>query len=119
MSDLALDDAGDLLVEDGDLQLVLNEEYVRQSIAVRLKHFTGEWFRDQNLGTDWYGQILGDSSDLSRRAELRRRILGTSRVATLTRLGLALDAERRVLTVDFEAQLDSGAPVEMQMQVTV
>lgn len=118
MSDLALDDSHDLVLDADDaFALVYDEGYVRQSLTVRLKHFKGEWFRDQNLGTDWYGQVLGKASDMTRRAELRRRILGTERVVALTRLDIALDRQRRVLMVDFEVQLDTGLPLEARFEV--
>lgn len=117
MSDLALDDAGDLLLTSDALGLVYDDAYVRQALEVRLKHFRGEWFRDQGAGTDWYGQILGNASDLMRRAELRRRILATPRVAALARLDMQLDSRRRVLEIDFEVRLDSGLPLEIRFEV--
>jgi hypothetical protein len=119
MSDLALDVSGDLLLEGDRFGLVYNAEYVKQALEVRLKHFRGEWFRDQATGTDWYDQILGNASDLARRAELRRRILGTPRVAALTRLALSPDRQRRVMTIDFEVALDTGLPVEIRFEVSV
>jgi hypothetical protein len=118
MSDIALDTSGDLLVTDDALGLVYDDAYVRQSLEIRLRHFRGEWFRDQNAGTGWYEQILGNATDLARRAELRRRILGAPRVAALTRLQLTLDQVRRAMTIDFEVQLDSGLPLEIRFEVS-
>lgn len=119
MSDLALDAAGDLALTDGRLSLAYDETYVRQSLEIRLKHFRGEWFRDQNAGTAWYEQILGSATDLARRAELRRRLLGTPRVEALTRLDMQLDRARRALEIDFAVQLDTGLPVEVRFEVTI
>lgn len=118
MSDLALDSSGDLALTSDALDLVYDDDYVRQALSIRLKHFRGEWFRDQNAGTAWYEQILGNGTDLSRRAELRQRILGTPRVASLTRLNVVSDHARRSLEIDFEVQLDSGVPVEVRFEVT-
>lgn len=117
MSDIALSEDGDILLDEGALALAYDDTYVRQSLEIRLKHFRGEWFRDQSAGTAWYEQILGKSTDLARRAELRRRILGTPRVLALTRLALTLDTVRRVLEIDFEVQLDSGLPLEIRFEV--
>ena len=119
MSDIALTQDGDLRLDTGRLSLVYDETYVAQSLEIRLKHFQGEWFRDQSAGTDWYGQILGNATDLSRRAELRRRILGSPRVVGLTRLQLEHEPVRRAMTIEFEAQLDTGLPVESRFEVTV
>lgn len=105
--------------DPSSLGLVYDEAYVRQSLEIRLKHFQGEWFRDQNAGTDWHGRILGKASDLARRAELRRRILSAPRVAALTRLDLELDSRTRALGIEFEVQLDSGLPLEVRFEVTV
>jgi hypothetical protein len=122
VSDLALDETGDLQLtavggSETALELVRDAAYVRQSLAIRLKHFRGEWFRDVNAGTDWYDQILGKATDLSRRAELRRRLLGTPGVVALPRLSLQLDGVRRSLTVDFEVQLESGESLADQFEV--
>ena len=119
MSDLALDDLHDLSISgDGAFTLVHDAQYVRQALEIRLKHFRGEWFRDANTGTDWWEQILGKATDLSRRAELRRRILATPLVQALTRLDLTYDHARRITSVEFEVQLETGEPLEARFEVT-
>lgn len=118
-ADIALDPlTGDLRLSGDALSLVVDADYVAQVLVIRLKHFRNEWFRDQNAGTDWYGRVLGKSSDLSRRAELRARILSTPYVRALTRLDMSLDPRTRTLTVDFEVQLDDGEPLEASFEVS-
>lgn len=92
------DSARDLVFVDGDLVLLHGSKARAQRIYVAMAHFRGEWFLDLNAGTDYFGRILGKSSDLSRRAEFRRRILGVPGVVEITTMALSLDARTRNLS---------------------
>lgn len=103
MSDLEIDRTDrDLVFREGRLTVVKSRDARAQRIFIALAHFKGEWFLDQNAGTDMFGRILGRVSDLSRRAEYRRRLLGVPGVVEVTSIALRLDPRTRNLTGTIE-----------------
>ncbi len=99
MSDflIASDESRDLVFTEGRLTIVTGSAARAQRIRIALKHFRGEWFLDQNQGTDYFGKVLGKATDRARRAELRRRILGVPGVAEIQSIELAVDPKTRAL----------------------
>lgn len=114
MSDLALTTLGDLSVTEGLIDLVYDDDAIVQSLDLRLRLVLGEWFRDQDDGTDWFGDILGKVEEAQQRAELRRRILGTGGVASIAELTLTVDTSTRTLSAEVTVIKDDGWPLEVQ-----
>jgi hypothetical protein len=115
MADFALDENGDLKIEGADVPIVYDDEAQGQKIRIALKHVQGEWFRDQNAGTDWLGSILGKVSALTQRAEFRRRILGVPGIREVAGMSLTVDSTRH-LTGSIEVLRDDGLPLEVRFQ---
>jgi hypothetical protein len=112
-ADLKLDTAtGDFSFANGDIELVYDDAELRQRLKLRLEDNVGDWFRDLSAGTDWFGSILGKRSNLTRRAELSQRVLGTDGVASIQRLDLTLSG--RALTVEIEAIREEGGTIAVQ-----
>lgn len=87
----------DLVFTEGRLSLVKGPEARAQRVAIALRHFKGEWYLDQNDGTDYFAKILGKATDLSRRAEVRRRILSVPGIVEIQSLTLTLDPVTRAM----------------------
>ena len=100
MSDILIDPLNhrDLVFEDGRMTVIGAIEARRQRADIALRHFYGEWFRDQNQGTDFFGKILGKSSELSRRAEIRRRLLEIPGIVEVQSMTLLVDPRTRALS---------------------
>ena len=108
--DLLLDSSGDLVVTDGDLQLVGGADSIRQDAEVRLRFVRGEWFLATVAGVPYFDEILVKSPNLARvRALLVAELLATPGVSAVTDLSLALDGAARRLTGTFAAASDLGA----------
>lgn len=118
MSDIALNFQGDLIISSGKIGLVYDSEYRRQRVAIALKHSMGEWFRDQGAGTDYDGAIRGKSTELSRRAEVRRRVLGVPGIAEITAMDTSMDASARRWSADIQAMEVDGQPLELRFDGT-
>lgn len=99
MSDIEIDIAHgrDIVFRAGKLSLVRASEARAQRVHIALMHFRGEWFLDQNAGTDYLGKILGKGLDLVRRAEFRRRLLDIPGIAAIESMTLSLDPATRRL----------------------
>lgn len=64
MTDLKLDNSGDLEVQDGRLVLLPTiQEASRQRTQIRLLTYQGEWFLNVNYGIPYFQQILIKTSD--------------------------------------------------------
>jgi hypothetical protein len=119
MSDLKVDldsDARDLLFEGGDFVIVRGPEARRQRLAIALKHIQGEWEYDENAGTDYFGKIYGKSRDLTRRAELRRRILGVPGVVAVQSMNLTFDKTTRKMSGTIQALDITGEPLDVDVE---
>ena len=116
-ADLKIDlSTGDLVIENGDLVIIYDDEALIQQLWLRLSDVLGDWFRDTTYGTDWFGSILGKKSDITRRTELRRVILGTEGVSSLERLELEYANSSRTLTIDFTVIKDDGLPLDVRFE---
>lgn len=106
MSDFAMTTAGDIDLSRDDLYFVTGADAVAQHLRIRLRVFKGEWFLDTRVGIPYYSQILVKNPNLAAiQSVYRRAITSTPGVDTLERIGLALDARTRVMTLTFSAKL--------------
>ena len=107
--DLKLDSNGDLAIENNDLVLLTGLEAIAQDCQIRLRFFQGEWFLDRRLGTPWYPGILGQKPQSNVVSEiLRKVILSTPGILSITFFDPSYDGETRKLTVVFRADTEEG-----------
>lgn len=109
MSDLAVGDDDDLLLEEGRASLVQGAAAVRQAWITHLTMFLGECFRDLNLGIDYQNQILDKNpSTTALRAIYAQASRETPGVREVSELRFAFDPRTRTLSVTAEVVYDSG-----------
>lgn len=114
MSDLALDAAGDLLIERGDAVLATGAAALAQDWQLRLGLFRGEWSLDRRVGIDYQGLIFdGRPSQALLRHVFESVTRDTAGVKTLDRLSFAFDRASRTLEVEAEVTNDSGQKVPL------
>jgi hypothetical protein len=110
--DIKLDTDGDLAIEDGDVAWLDGADAVAQHIRCRLRMFKGEWFLNEDEGVPWFDEIFEKGVEDGRVvAILRKVILGTPGVTSLTSLSLTHDRAERELSVVFEAVTDLGVNI--------
>lgn len=114
MSDIALNANGDVDLTSNELHLKYDGDYQAQRLTVALKHRMGEWFRDQSAGTDYDGAIWGKTTELARRAEVRRRVLGIPGIVEIASMATDLDRQTRAWSADIVCVRDSGEPLEVR-----
>lgn len=120
MASFKLDTAtGDLDLTNGQSSLIYDDESLRQRLDCRLRLVRGEWFQDLNEGTDYFGEVLGKTTELQRRAEFRRRILGTSGVDSIAQILLEHDGATRTVSGEIVVIKDDGYPLDVQFGATV
>lgn len=110
------DNSHDLVIVDGDLQLVAD---VAQAIKIRLLTVRGEWFLDNELGVPYFEEIFVKAPDLDRvRSIYRQTILDTPGVLDVRTITLSYTASTRELSVSFNCDSDQGEidqTVEIQL----
>jgi hypothetical protein len=95
--DYAFGGAGEFLIDSA--------EAVAQVIQQRLLLIAGEWFLDTNEGTEYYTQILGEHTQLTRELELRNRIQASPGVKEILSYAATEDVLTRKYT--FFAEVDT------------
>ena len=115
---LLIDEAtGDLSFDnDGKLELVYDDADLIQRLRIRLQDVKGDWFRNTEYGTDWFGSILGKRSDVVRRAEIRRVLIETVGIQSVLRLELEYAGTDRSLTVDFTVLKMDGLTLDVRFE---
>ncbi len=76
--------SNDLVITNGDLEMVTGAEEAGQRIEDRLKTFKGEWFLDLSFGPDYRNDILVKNPRLSIIAAVLKREILKSADGTIT-----------------------------------
>ena len=106
--DLALD-------ETGALALIHGDETSAQCVRNTLLVYKGEWFLDENHGTD-YESVMGKPPDERLTREIiREAVFQEPGVAHIDELSVEPDAHSRRLSVRFTGRLKSGRPIALEV----
>lgn len=115
MTDIALDldqtslTYRDVIVENGDLQLVGGGPAIIQHILQRLGIFLGEWFLDNTIGVPYFQQVLVKNPNQAIiDAIFINQILNVPGVTQVTKYSFTANAATRQLTTNFTAQTTTG-----------
>lgn len=84
-------------------------ENLAQRLLIRLRTFRGEWFLDQDLGVDYFGQILGKNRNKATvDAIIQAEILQEREVLQLDEYNSTYNNSLRKLDVAFKARTIDG-----------
>jgi hypothetical protein len=115
-TDFKIDDNGDLVKRNGDLVLVSGKEEIAQRLKSRFKTFYREWVYDTRRGFPTVGKGgMFDSSTplIFRLAMLRKYILDTAGIISVTTFDPTVDQVAKVLSVAVTAQTEYGEITEV------
>lgn len=113
MPDLKIDPTtGDLFITpDGKLALTndVTGESLCQLIRIKLRMVLGEWFMDNTLGIDYFGQVFVKHPDLTKiQSMFKSVILSTPGVSGLIAYTQTLNTATRALTITATIKADTG-----------
>lgn len=84
-------------------------ENLAQRLLIRLRTFRGEWFLDQDLGVDYFGQILGKNRNKATvDAIIQAEILQEREVLQLDEYNSTYNNSLRKLNISFKARTIDG-----------
>lgn len=111
MKGFALDEHGDVLIENNQISIVTGDNLLQQKVWTVLRTNLKTWFFDWEQGID-FGNLLGKgtSSELAR-YEIERGLRQVDDTFTLTEFSYEADRTNRRATVSFKAQTGSGEDV--------
>ena len=112
MKGFMLNEKGDVVIENGEIQFVNDTELIRQTVQRVLGTNKGEWFLDIEQGVT-FSNILGKGvkEDIVQNEVLQglRQVDETFHIEAFS---CAFDPLKRLLTVKFTARSDSGEIIE-------
>lgn len=94
-----IDADGDWTFGRGRHSYAGTRESVAQRVKTRLQSFQGDWFLDLEHGLPWFERMAKPANLELLEADLKRCILETPGVATLTSFSIDLDHDTRNCTV--------------------
>jgi len=118
--DLLLDNTGDLVFENGDLQLATGVVGVAQLIREAILLVRGEWFLDLDAGTPWFERegvsaddaLLGEVfNQVKSEAAIRSAIADVPGVGTINSVSATYDNATRLMTVTWNVTTVFGDTV--------
>lgn len=110
MSDILLDDAGDIDLTAGSMTMTgFGTVATAQRLKQRLRLFLGEWFLDRERGIPFIQQIFVKRPNAGLiDAIFKQEIISDPAILELQEFELDLDPETRVLTLTFRALTSEG-----------
>ena len=111
MQGFALDEKGDVVIENGVISIVTGDDLLKQKVWTVLRTNLKEWFFDWDQGID-FGNLLGKGvGEELARYEVERGLAQVDSTFTITEFAYSADMAARRATVTFKAQNSSGEEV--------
>lgn len=117
MRDYALNESGDLTLENGDFKLVTNIPSLLQRLKQKFSLWNKEWIFDENAGFNWMDVVGQRPNPDVLRSLILQLIESDPDIRTVTELELENTPERK-LRMSFTARtILSGEPLEVSMDL--
>jgi hypothetical protein len=116
-TDLYLTPQHDLLIQNGDLQLITEAEEVPQNVKIRILFIQTEWVFDYTLGVPWFDEMFNTTtSKVQKEANIKKAILGSSGVREITEFSFGIDPINRGALVEYTANTIFGT-VQQSLEI--
>lgn len=107
--DFLLDANDDLVIKNGDVVFSTGLPAVVQEIKIKLRKIKGEDFANLDSGIDYYGEVLGKTSNQRVQTIFTEALLAIPSVTGIKSVSVTLDAATRKRKVEFEVNTIFGA----------
>lgn len=111
MKGFALDNTGDLLIENNDISLVVGDSLLQQKVWTVLRTNLGEWFFDWEQGVDFDNLLGKNTNEELVRYEIARGLQQVDSTFEITEFTYHEDMPARKASVTFKARTESGEEV--------
>ena len=111
MKGFALNERGDLLIENNEISLVVGDSLIQQKVQTVLKTNLREWFFDWEQGID-FNNLNGKNTNAELvRYEIERGLHQVDKTFAITEFAYEVDKVHRKAMVAFKAHTESGEEV--------
>ncbi len=110
MKDFLLDAGHDLVLKNFDLVLTNDIEGLRQRVKQKLLFIKGEWFFNENLGTEYFDAIANKDTD-TLTSILLDSVREVEGVKNVTSFDVKIDEVNRTLSLKFEVSNNLGETI--------
>lgn len=107
----ALDSAGDLLIENNEISIVVGESLIQQKVWSVLRTNLKEWFFDWEQGVDFNNLLGKNTNEELVRYEIERGLAQVDETFVITEFVYEVDKVTRKAKVSFKAKNESGEDV--------
>lgn len=111
MKGFALDENGDVLIENNTISIVTGDELLRQKVWTVLRTNLKEWFFDWAQGIDFNNLLGKNVGEELARYEVERGLHQVDGTFTVSEFAYEMDEAARTAKVTFKAQTESGEEV--------
>lgn len=111
MFGFALDQNGDVLIENNEISIVVGDSLLQQKVWTVLRTNLGEWFFDLEQGVDFKNLLGKGVGEELARYEIEKGLAQVDSTFVITEFTYEVDKADRKAKVTFKAQNESGEEV--------
>lgn len=111
MKGFALDNKGDVVIENNEISIVVGESLIQQKVATVLQTNLREWFFDWEQGIDFNNLLGKNTGEELARYEVERGLLQVDSTFNITEFAYEVNTDTRTAKVTFKAQTENGEEV--------
>lgn len=111
MKGFALDENGDVLIENNEISIVVGDGLVQQKVQSVLRTNLKEWFFDWEEGVDFNSLLGKNKGEELARYEIARGLSQVDSTFVITEFSYEVDTAKRTAKIAFKAQTESGTEV--------
>lgn len=111
MQGFLLDENGDIVIENGKIGLVSDNELKAQTIRTVLKTNKGEWFLNENEGINFYTIMGKGVTDEARLSQIKSALSQVDDSMQVTGFNSTDDTKKRTSLLSFTAVGNDGVPL--------
>lgn len=108
MQGFALDDKGDVLIENNEISIVVGDSLIQQKVWTTLHTNQGEWFFDRGQGIDFDNLLGKNINEELVRYEIEKGLAQVDASFTITEFAYTVDSKNRIAQVTFRAKTEKG-----------
>jgi phage baseplate assembly protein W len=113
MDGFKIDENGDVIVNDTDIELTNNNELIAQTVRQILKTNLGEWWLNEDEGIDLYSMLCKNPNYDQIEDNVKNALLQVDNTFEL--LTFEHTYNNRKLTINFTARNENGEEIEVTL----
>ncbi|EJW20017.1 DUF2634 domain-containing protein [Paenibacillus alvei] len=115
MNNFKLDETGDIVIVNDDMQMVSGKDEVVQQVRIVLGTNLNEWFLDPEAGTDYDVLLQKQPNEEAIRAAVYAALEQVEQIQKVDNIEIRFDRANRMLYISFSATATDGEKIESEV----